>query len=126
MTERPPDEIPFMIATTIDCADLAGMTAFWGGLLGVETQIHDQFGFLAHAPDRKVTIWLQKVDEPKVGKNRVHLDLAVIDLEAALQRVVELGGSVVGAQSWSDFTWRTCADPEGNLFDIMQAQTAES
>lgn len=121
MSERPVD-VPVLIAATIDCLDLEAMTAFWGGLLGVDTQIHDHFGFLAHSPDRKVTLWIQKVDEPKVGKNRVHLDFVVADLEATLNRVKDLGGSVLDEQSWRDFSWRTCADPEGNLFDIMQAQ----
>jgi predicted enzyme related to lactoylglutathione lyase len=123
MTDKSDSSVPFMIASTIDCNDLEGMTAFWGGLLGVETQIVDHFGFLAHAPDRKVTIWLQKVDEPRTGKNRVHLDFAVLDLDAALERVIELGGTVGEAQTWQTFSWRTCADPEGNVFDIMQAQT---
>ena len=118
------DTTPVMIAATIDCNDLAGMTAFWGGLLGVDTQIHDHFGFLAHSPDRKVTIWLQKVDEPRAGKNRVHLDFVVADLAATLERVHELGGTVEDEQTWRDFTWRTCADPEGNVFDIMQAANA--
>jgi predicted enzyme related to lactoylglutathione lyase len=128
MTDTPTRKpaVPFIIASTIDCNDLEAMTAFWGGLLDVETQIHDQFGFLAHAIDRKVTIWLQKVDEPKVGKNRVHLDFAVPDLDAALERVIELGGTVGDEQTWQGFSWRTCADPEGNVFDIMQAQTPAS
>jgi predicted enzyme related to lactoylglutathione lyase len=113
---------PTMIAVTIDCWDLEAMTRFWGSLLGVEFTIVDHFGFLAHAPNRKVTIWLQKVPEPRVGKNRLHLDLVVDDLEAALDRVRELGGDVGDAEQWREFVWRTCSDPEGNVFDIMRAQ----
>ena len=113
---------PKLIASTIDCNDLEGMTAFWGALLGVETAVHEHFGFLAHGEDRKVTVWLQKVDEPKVGKNRVHLDLVVGDLDATLDKVRQLGGTVLDRHEWSGFLWQTCADPEGNVFDIMQAQ----
>lgn len=113
---------PKLIASTIDCNDLEGMTAFWGSLLGVETAVHEHFGFLAHGEDRKVTVWLQKVDEPKVGKNRVHLDLVVGDLDATLDKVRQLGGTVLDRHEWSGFLWQTCADPEGNVFDIMQAQ----
>lgn len=128
MTDAPTrtPAVPFIIASTIDCNDLEAMTAFWGGLLDVETQIDDQFGFLARAGDREVTIWLQRVDEPKVGKNRVHLDFAVFDLGAALERVIELGGTVGDEQTWQGYSWRTCADPEGNVFDIMQAENSES
>jgi len=119
-------DVPVMIAATIDCADLESMTAFWGELLGVEFQVVEHFGFLGHAPDRKVTIWLQQVPEPRVGKNRVHLDFAVADLEAALDRVRRLGGSVGERQEWQGHTWAICADPEGNVFDIMQAQAASA
>ena len=112
---------PRFIAVTIDCNDLETMTAFWGDLLGVEFQIAEPFGFLGHTPDRKVTLWLQRVPEPPVGKNRLHLDFAVADLDASLDLVRSLGGEVGEEHSWREYLWRTCSDPEGNLFDIMQA-----
>ena len=115
-------DVPLLIAATIDCADLDAMTRFWGELLDVEFKTVEHFGFLAHAPDRKVTLWLQKVPEEKVGKNRVHLDFVVSDLDAALERVTELGGGVGERQEWEGFVWNVCTDPEGNVFDIMQAQ----
>ncbi len=113
---------PLLIASTIDCNDLELMTRFWAELLGVEYQIHEPFGFLAHPDGRKVTLWLQRVPEERSGKNRVHLDFVVDDLDAASQRVVELGGSVGERSDWQGFVWNTCADPEGNLFDLMQSQ----
>ena len=119
--ERPAD-VPLLIAATIDCTDLDAMTRFWGELLDVEFKTVEHFGFLAHAPDRKVTLWLQKVPEQKAGKNRVHLDFVVGDLDAALERVKALGGDVGERQEWEGFIWNVCADPEGNVFDIMQAQ----
>lgn len=124
MTDERPADVPVLIASTIDCNDLEGMTAFWGNLLGVDTAIHDHFGFLSHSPNRKVTLWLQKVDEPRVGKNRVHLDFVVGDLDAACARVDRLGGESGQTQEWGGFVWRTCSDPEGNVFDIMQAPQA--
>lgn len=122
MTTQRPQDVPVLIAATIDCADLEVMTQFWGELLGVEYKTIEHFGFLAHAEDRKVTIWLQKVDEEKAGKNRIHLDLVVADLDAAVQRVESLGGQGGELHEWESFVWRTCTDPEGNVFDIMQAQ----
>lgn len=121
MTARPP-ATPLLIAATIDCTDLETMTRFWGELLDVEFQVMEPFGFLAHAPDRKVTIWIQQVPEEKVGKNRIHLDFVAADMEAATEKVVSLGGSIGERQQWHDFIWTTCQDPEGNVFDIMQAQ----
>lgn len=124
MSDRSPDT-PLLIAATIDCNDLEAMTRFWGEMLDVEFQVMEPFGFLAHAPDRKVTIWLQRVPEEKTGKNRVHLDFVAADMDAALEKVKTLGGGVGDRQEWHDFVWTTCTDPEGNLFDIMQAQQAD-
>ena len=125
MSEPRDPTVPVLIAATIDCHDLEAMVAFWSGLLGVDGQIHEQFGFLSHAEGRKVTIWLQKVDDGFQGKNRLHLDLAVLDLEGALARVSDLGGSVGEEHTWQGFHWFTCSDPEGNVFDIMQATPAD-
>lgn len=122
MTAETDPGIPTLIASTIDCHDLELMTGFWGGLLDVETTIEEPFGFLAPSRDRRVTLWLQRVDDEFVGKNRVHVDLVVEDLGAAVERVAELGGKVGDEQRWLSYVWQTCSDPEGNLFDIMQAQ----
>ncbi len=116
------DDIPLMVAVTIDCNDLDGMADFWSRLLGVEiTAKQDQFAFLGYPPDRKVTVWLQQVPEPPSGKTRIHLDLAVPDLEAAERRIEELGGRLLDRQGWEGFVWRMCEDLEGNVFDVMQA-----
>ena len=120
-----------MIAATIDCRDVPLLLEFYSELLGLENLgQQEHFGFLGYAPDRKVAIWLQEVPEAKTVKNRVHLDFAVPDLPAAESRVVELGGSLGARQEWQGYEWRTCMDPEGNEFDIMQAppedETAET
>jgi predicted enzyme related to lactoylglutathione lyase len=120
-TERPAD-VPLLIAATIDCSDLDTMTRFWGELLDVEFKTVEHFGFLAHAAGRKVTLWLQQVPETKQAKNRIHLDFVVADLDRALERVRSLGGAVGDHHEWEGFVWTTCTDPEGNVFDIMQAQ----
>ena len=125
MSELDPGTIPKLIAATIDCNDLETMTRFWAELLGVEHAIHDHFGFLAHAPDRKVTIWLQKVPETRAGKTRVHLDFVVDDLDATMARIEQLGGGTGERQEWRGFVWRTCTDPEGNVFDVMQSQSQD-
>ncbi len=126
MTNSPANDVPRLIAATIDCSDLERMTRFWGELLGVEFRVVEHFGFLAHAADRKVTLWLQQVPEPRAGKNRVHLDFVVADLPAALDRVRQLGGGVEERREWEGFIWNVCTDPEGNVFDIMQAQNVDA
>lgn len=116
------DDIPLLIAATIDCNDLDAMATFWSELLGVEIVAKEgPFAFLAHAVDRKVTVWLQQVPEERHGKTRIHLDFAVPDLAAAERRIVALGGSVGEEQTFHQFRWKICSDPEGNVFDVMEA-----
>ena len=117
-----PEDVPLMIAVTVDCNDLDAQTTFWSELLQVEATTMEPFSFLAPADGRKVSIWLQRVPEAKATKNRVHLDFVVADLEAAERRVVALGGSLGERQTWETYLWRVCQDPEGNEFDIMQGQ----
>ena len=117
-----PAYVPLMIAVTIDCNDLEAQTRFWSEMLQVDAETHEPFSFLTPADGRKVSVWLQRVPEAKATKNRVHLDFVVADLEAAEQRVVELGGSLGERQTWQTFLWRVCQDPEGNEFDMMQGQ----
>ena len=62
----------------------------------------------------------QRVPEAKTVKNRLHLDIVVDDVEAAADRVVELGGSVESdAYREYGFSWRLAADPEGNEFCLI-------
>ena len=107
---------------TIDAVDAEGTAAFWAALLGTEIDewIDDgRFAFLKGGDDLPV-VCIQRLPEAKQGKNRVHLDLAVEDLDAATRRVEELGGRWVDGvdRKLDPFTWRTMADPDGNEFDI--------
>jgi predicted enzyme related to lactoylglutathione lyase len=54
--------------------------------------------------------------EPK----RIHLDLAVDDLDAAQQRAVELGAKVADPQPAPD-RWRVMIDPAGHPFCLSPA-----
>jgi predicted enzyme related to lactoylglutathione lyase len=63
----------------------------------------------------------QRVPEPKSGKNRVHWDVFVDDLEATTRRVEALGGRWTEpgkTRELDGFLWRCMADTEGNEFCI--------
>src|SRR5262249_30848496 len=63
----------------------------------------------------------QRVPEAKVGKNRVHVDMFVNDLDAATSQIEELGGRWTEPRmTLDDGGWisRIMADPEGNEFCI--------
>jgi len=107
----------------IDTVDPAALTPFWCGLLEVEiaTTIGDgQFVVLSPAKGG-LTIGFQRVPEAKAGKNRLHLDLIVGDLENATAEIEGLGGRWLepgNTRELEGFRWRIMADPEGNEFDI--------
>lgn len=63
-------------------------------------------------------VFIQRVPEPKVAKNRMHLDLHVADAEATAQELEALGASRLGSGSIGEIRWITMADPEGNEFDL--------
>lgn len=110
-------------AVTIDCRDLDVMSEFWAGLLGVQVRgrWHQYVGLLPMAPGHPRVV-LQRTDDPRPAKNTLHLDLhvpTVGDLPAAVERAVGLGARPVAEQEQDGQTWRTLADPEGNLFCLV-------
>lgn len=66
---------------TFDCADPAGLAAFWARVAGFTEDAEDSNGtdddeVLIVDPDlRHLGLLFIRVPEPKLGKNRVHLDL---------------------------------------------------
>ena len=64
-------------------------------------------------------IWFQTVPQPKVVKNRVHLDMSTADVAAEVSRLVALGARVAEQQSSTGET--VMLDPEGNEFCLIPA-----
>jgi predicted enzyme related to lactoylglutathione lyase len=107
----------------IDTTDPGRLAPFWCALLDVEVDAeigHGQFVILARAADG-LTVGFQQVPDAKSGKNRLHLDLVVDDLDAATAEIEALGGRWLEpgrTRELEGFRWRLMADPEGNEFDI--------
>ena len=59
------------------------------------------------------------VDEPKQGKNRLHIDLRPDDQATEVERLIGLGASRVDIGQ-GDVSWVVLADPEGNEFCVLQ------
>jgi predicted enzyme related to lactoylglutathione lyase len=53
------------------------------------------------------------------GPRRLHLDATVDDVDAAKQRIIELGGSHQIDREMGGFGWSVMLDPEGNEFCIQ-------
>ncbi len=110
-------------SVVINVVDLEREQAFWSAVLDVEPArtIPGAFVWLTPQHPGGVSVALQKTREPKVGRNRLHLDTGVDDLATALARIEELGGSLVESHDMGGFTWKVMADPEGNEFCIAAA-----
>ena len=107
---------------TIDCHAPAQLAAFWQALLGGElNEPLPGWVRLGERSSERPVLNFQPVTEPKVGKARVHLDLVVDDVEAAIERVIALGGRHTGERhEYDEGTVVVLADPEGTEFCVVQ------
>ncbi|MFI5913063.1 VOC family protein [Dactylosporangium sp. NPDC051541] len=117
-----------LVQVNMKARDDAALGAFWAAALGWEISSEgpgvtnlEPPGF--HYPDpAAVVIDLVKSSEPKVGKNRVHLDLATTSTAHQTElvaRLRELGAAPVDIGQGADVSWVTMADPEGNEFCVL-------
>jgi predicted enzyme related to lactoylglutathione lyase len=106
----------------IDCNDLEGMTSFWAAVTGLSALAGDEtFTMLGDKEHMgRLKLFVQKVPEPRMGKNRLHIDLYVADQAAALAKVEELGGRLVDRHGRDGISWTVAADPEGNEFCLVE------
>ena len=74
-----------------------------------------------------IALTLQRVDEPKTVKNRMHMDLLVDDLDEVVRRMESLGATRHTQTARQQFgqTWHVLADPEGNEFCVASDGAAE-
>ena len=102
---------------TIDCADPRALAEFWRQALDVE--VDADFGeYIRLKASGGTRVALQQVPEPRVGKNRVHLDLEADDRAAEVARLVALGATVVTDHAVPGWSWTIMADPEGTVFCV--------
>ena len=87
-------------SVVIDCNDFAKMYAFWRDALGYIPREPPEEGWaVLQAPDHAhVNVSLQKVPDPRVGKNRLHFDLYTGDQSGEVARLLRLAGHTPTAQ----------------------------
>ena len=108
----------------IDCHDPAKLAEFWQRVLGgdVLRQSHE---WVALEPAHGITVSFQLVPEAKTVKNRVHLDVDVHDLAAAVEAVEALGATRQGEVVYDELGgFQVMLDPEGNEFCLINGPTA--
>lgn len=112
---RPPG-----LVLVLDARDAVRVAEFWAAALRYDRRAPvGQFEVLippggSEAP----ALLVQGVEDGKVGKNRMHLDLHVADPEAEAASLIRLGATRLGDGQLGDIRWIAMVDPEGNEFDI--------
>ena len=110
-----------VLEVVIDCADHGAVVDFWAAALDYDRQeVNEQYVGLVpreKAPGRP-PILFQKVPEPKVVKNRVHLDFRTESRPDEVARLLALGATIRSEGSLGSLRWTVMADPEGNEFCV--------
>jgi predicted enzyme related to lactoylglutathione lyase len=108
----------------IDVDDLDHGMTFWSAALGAEEEILGEISRPIYRrlrlPDSEVRILLQRTSDPKIGKERMHLDLETDDVEAEVARLEALGADRWDHQQERGFDFWVLRDPWANEFCVLQ------
>lgn len=105
----------------LDCADPKALGEFWSEALGYKALwTLDDLVVLVPQAEVRPPLLLQRVPEPKSGKNRMHIDLVVDDVVPEVERLEALGARRLheGIREYGGSEWVTMADPEDNEFCV--------
>ncbi|MCY1141443.1 VOC family protein [Actinoplanes sp. Pm04-4] len=106
-------------AITFDCADPVTVASFWAAALETTVDPSDQTEILTIGMGTLTPFWVfQKVDERSAGKNRVHADIFVADLDGETERLLGVGATLVEKFDFGVLKFNKLTDPEGNQFDL--------
>jgi hypothetical protein len=92
----------------IDAADAPRLAAFWAAALGLGPVTDHGGPQLIGGPTPRHVVWVNPVDDPRVAKNRMHLDVHC----RSIGELVALGASVRTVLP----RWTVMADPDGGEF----------
>ena len=99
------------------------VATFWAQALGFELdeESNQSLAWISDPSGRTRGIYFQPVPEPKVAKNRLHMDLRPeISMDEEVERLRGLGATVIGRVDEEDSFWTVMADPEGNEFCVLR------
>ncbi|MGW5111383.1 VOC family protein [Nocardia sp. NPDC004123] len=110
------------VGVTIDCVDVERVADFWSALLDRPRGPSEPgWVYLGDPGDQQPRLVFQPVAEPKRGKVRVHLDVAVDDIDQGIAQVVALGGKWTGERhDYDEGVVVVMADPEEHEFCLVQ------
>ena len=107
---------------SITCDGTRDVGYFWSEALGWPLVWDQDEETAIRAPDRTgpLITWGPPL-APKIGKNRLHLDIAPsehVDQQAEVDRLVALGATRIDIGQ-GDVSWVVMADPDGNEFCVL-------
>jgi hypothetical protein len=113
----------------VDVPDLERGAEFWTAALGA-TEDHILLGSREvyrklRLPDNEIRVLLQKTDDKKISKERMHIDLETDDVESEVKRLEELGATRWDHQRERGFDFWVMRDPWDNEFCVLQAEFPE-
>ncbi len=104
--------------------DLERQAQFWQGALGYERRVDqsDKFAHLYPSDGNGPNVSLDALHSEARVPPRIHLDLYTDDRGVEVQRLIDLGASVI---PWDrrppDANYVVMEDPEGNRFCVIDA-----
>ncbi len=113
-------------SVVIDCNDFGRMAAFWQEALHYVPRepADDDWVVLRDPGGHGVNVSVQQVPEPRTGKNRLHFDLYTEDPEGEVSRLLSIGATRHPRTPEPDEDFVVLADPEGNLFCVIDTPTS--
>ena len=119
-----------LLAGVVDCRDPRAQADFWSKVLSYGVVERNADEFLVSDPGRTAApLYFMKVPEPKVGKNRLHLDLITEgSLDDEVSRRTGRGARLVEVRQDPDSmdnpdTWAVLEDPENHVFCVSSSAT---
>ena len=112
------------LGLVLDCADPDKLAEFWSAAIGYTTLGGaGSYVLLVDETGRQPKLLLQRVDEPKSGKNRMHFDIETPTVDEEAARLEGLGAQRVEPDAIEEHgtRWVVMADPEGNEFCVCNS-----
>lgn len=112
-----------VIDLCLDAIDLHRQANFWAAALGWEVSEVDGEVGLRPTDGTRFGVLFEKIEEPKMGQNNIHLDLtteSIEDQRNLVDRLVGLDATHVDVGQSGDEGHVVLADPEGNEFCVIE------
>ena len=107
----------------VDTHDLRRLAEFWAAVLRWQVlSVREREVVIGPDDTAPIGMCFMPVEDPKAGKNRLHLDLTTSadDRDAEIARILALGARSVDIGQTGAESWVVLADPEGNEFCVVR------